>query len=250
MAAEILARYKDGIIALVDIEQLHDHEQIRQDYLSQLAEEIKKDKELRYPIIVDKYSNVVLDGHHRYFALKKLGCFRVPAYIVDYYNPKIKVGRWHPVVKTKREVKAIFKCLSSSGFIIEKVEDEKIAEVLVESGQASMGMVVHDDSEDYFIAKNETKNYNDAMSCIRNGLATEELRHNLDYIGDESEVEILLKSRQASMAIITPTITKEKIIETGMKGDPFPPKTTRHVLPQKRLYPVSLTTLMKPNKTI
>ena len=246
---EILERYDDNsVIALVDITKLHDHEEIKQDYLKELTKEIKKDKELRCPLIVDKYSHVVLDGHHRFCALKNLGCKTAPSHIVDYYNPSIKVESWHPVIKSKREVKAIFKSLGNSGFTIDKVANERILKVLVEAEQACIGMITKNEKEDYFIAKGEAKTYKDAMECIEKGLKTEGFRKELDYVGDEKEVEVILKSKKASMIIYVPKVTKDEVIQTGTSGKPFPAKTTRHILPERKQYPVPLSNLMKPPK--
>src|SRR3989338_769094 len=124
---EILERFEDGsVIALIEINDLHDHEQIKQQHLDELCEQIKKDGEVKYPLIVDKYSNVVLDGHHRYYALKKLGCKYAPSYVVDYYDKHIKVECWYPLVKTRREAKAILKLLAKEGYKVEEVESEDI----------------------------------------------------------------------------------------------------------------------------
>ena len=49
---------------------------------------------LRRPILVAEDSLVILDGHHRYFALKALGCTRVPAYVVDYASDSIRLTTW------------------------------------------------------------------------------------------------------------------------------------------------------------
>jgi uncharacterized protein (DUF1015 family) len=245
---EILERYEDGVIALIEIHKLRDHEEIKQEYLKKLTAQIKKDNELKFPLIVDKYSNVVLDGHHRFFALKKLGCKRVPAYLVDYYNPNIKVDSWHPLVKTKTEVKSVFKCLGSAGFHIENVENEDVVKVLVEADLASVGMVVRNDHEEYFIARAEGKTHKDAMQCIKKGIETEGIRKELDYVGEEAEVELMLKSKKATMAIFVPNVTKEKVVETGVSGEALPPKTTRHILPEKINYPVSLDVLKEKGR--
>lgn len=241
---EILKRDANGVIALLDINKLHDHEEINEEILRELTEEIKRDNELKYPIIVDKYSNVVLDGHHRFFALKNMGCKQISAFVIDYYNPNIIVESWNPVVKSQKEAKGIFKRLGNEGFKIEEVESEKILKKLVEAGQGIIGILLGNEKEEYFIVKGKNKTYKDAMDCVYSALETEGFRKKLDYV-NENEAEVLLKTKKVSMAIIIPKVTKEKVVETGTKKDPFPPKTTRHLLPEKIHYPVSLSTLMK-----
>jgi len=242
---EILERFDDGsVIALIEIDKLHDHEQIKQDHLKELTGEIKRDKEVKYPLIVDKYSNVVLDGHHRYFALKSLGCKFAPAHLIDYYDPHIKVERWYPVVKTKREVKSVFKALQSEGFSIEQVENEDVLKVVIDLGQACIGLIVENSHEEYYIAHKNYCNFQEAMQTVNRAIEIEGKRKELDHIGDEKELISMLKSKEARMAIITPQITKEKVVETGAKGNPMPPKSTRHILSEKKYYPVSLSDLM------
>ena len=69
---------------LVAVEKLRGHEQLRPDLLESLTNEIRADGALLKPILVAETHYVILDGHHRYAALKALGCRRVPAFLVDY----------------------------------------------------------------------------------------------------------------------------------------------------------------------
>ncbi len=242
---EILERFDDGsVIALLEIEKLHDHEQIKPDKLAQLVNEIKHDREVKYPVIVDKYSSVVLDGHHRYFALKELGCKFVPVHVIDYYDPNIKVERWYPIIKTKREVKAVFKALQNDGYKIEQVENEDVLKVVIDLGQACLGLIVENSREEYYLAHKNYCNFQEAMQVVKHAIEIEGKRKELDHVGEEKELIAMLKSKEARMAVITPQITKEKVVETGAKGSPMPPKSTRHVLPERKYYSVSLSDLM------
>jgi hypothetical protein len=78
-------------ICLVDLDALKEHEQIRPDYLEQLKNEILSDGILKMPIAVDKTTYIILDGHHRLHALKKIGCKRIPCILFDYQSPEIEV---------------------------------------------------------------------------------------------------------------------------------------------------------------
>lgn len=244
-AMEILERYETGVIVLIDVDEIHDHEKINQGHLDELIKDIKETKTLKRPIIVDKYSHIVLDGHHRYFACKAIGCKRIAAYVVDYYDPSIKIETWHPVVKTKQEVNAAFKTLVNSGFSISEVLSEAAVKVLIDSNQACAGMIVQNDEENYFIVQSPDKTFRDVMDCIQLGLSTEGKRKELDYVGEESEAENMLKQKQASMVIIVPKVTKDNVIERGMSLEKFPPKTTRHIIPGKINYPVPLSKMLK-----
>jgi len=56
--------------------------------------------------VADRYF-VILDGHHRFEALRLLGCRRVPAYVIDYFSDIVDLTLWpDATVKevTKEEV--------------------------------------------------------------------------------------------------------------------------------------------------
>jgi hypothetical protein len=81
-------------IALVRIDELRPHEKGSPVYLELLRREILKDGLLRYPIIADEKTHVILDGMHRWLALKSLGYTFVPVMLVDAFKkPRIHVGR-------------------------------------------------------------------------------------------------------------------------------------------------------------
>ncbi len=73
----------------------------------ELSYVISVDGVLKYPILVDSKTMVILDGHHRVEALKLLGCSLVPAILVDYDDSCVSVSSWRPgVVVTKEMVRA------------------------------------------------------------------------------------------------------------------------------------------------
>lgn len=81
---------------LVDLGRLRCHEQVDPAALAALIAQIIDDGELRQPVVVDSRTLVILDGHHRVRALQYLGCAEVPAYLVDYQDPRITVDCWQP----------------------------------------------------------------------------------------------------------------------------------------------------------
>ena len=78
-------------VCLIDLEELKEHEEIRPDYLEELKNEILSDGILKMPIAVDKKTYIILDGHHRLHALKKIGCKRIPVILFDYQSTEIEV---------------------------------------------------------------------------------------------------------------------------------------------------------------
>jgi len=86
-----LSLQKVNDIVFIELEELKEHEEIRPDYLEELKNEILSDGILKMPIAVDKKTYIILDGHHRLHALKKIGCNRIPVILFDYQSPEIKV---------------------------------------------------------------------------------------------------------------------------------------------------------------
>jgi len=67
-------------IQLISNHLLKQHEQIRKRHVQMLLKQIQHDGYLNNPLIVDKKTMIILDGHHRYNALKSLGMASSPVY--------------------------------------------------------------------------------------------------------------------------------------------------------------------------
>jgi len=117
MTSTLLAEKKlDYNIVLVPIDDLKPHEKGSPLYLELLKHEILKDGVLKYPIIADEKTHVILDGMHRWLALKNLGYTSIPVILVDaFQNPKIRVGtrRIHRYIDTSEEEMNIKKVISA-----------------------------------------------------------------------------------------------------------------------------------------
>lgn len=84
----------DARVTLLRVDELKPHEKGSPLYLELLRKEILKDSVLKYPIIADEKTHVILDGMHRWLALKSLGYELIPVILVDVFkNQKIRVGR-------------------------------------------------------------------------------------------------------------------------------------------------------------
>ena len=92
---------------LVELGRLLIHEEIRVEAVAALSERIRRSGAVEQPILVAAGDYVILDGHHRYAALRSIGARRAPAWIVDYRDPGIRLDRWSegPPI-TKEEVVA------------------------------------------------------------------------------------------------------------------------------------------------
>ena len=67
------------------------HERTRSTRLRELKKEILDEGILRMPLIVDRRTGVILDGHHRYRLLQGIGAEVIPALLVDYSSKEVDV---------------------------------------------------------------------------------------------------------------------------------------------------------------
>ena len=76
---------------LVKLDEVKPHEGIEEQRLSNLTADIKESDCLIRPIAIDQETKMIIDGHHRVAALKRLECFLVPIYEFNYHDPNITV---------------------------------------------------------------------------------------------------------------------------------------------------------------
>jgi len=190
--------------ALTRISELKEHEQIDPFHLEELKSELVRDGYQRDPITVDANYKVILDGHHRVKILRTLGCSRVAAHYVDYLNDaNIRVKAWYPVVMDSERI--LLKLLQESGINLDT------------EARGNSGHLVFRDR--FITVKSDRKRIM--------GVLVGKVRMN--YVPFETFARKLVETGRASCAIIFDPISKEDVVEAALSGDPFPPKTTRHI---------------------
>jgi glutaredoxin-related protein len=81
-------------IVLLSIDKLKPHEKGLPMYLELLKRDILKDRVLKYPVIADEKTHVILDGMHRWLVLKNLGYLQIPALLIDSDQmQQVRIGR-------------------------------------------------------------------------------------------------------------------------------------------------------------
>ena len=82
------------IYEVIPLESLRHHEEFIEDNVRSLAYEIRSVATFTTPVCVDEEYRIILDGHHRAEALKRIGCRRVPAYLFSYPSEEVSVDVW------------------------------------------------------------------------------------------------------------------------------------------------------------
>ena len=81
-------------LSLIHIDKLNGHEEVDPFHLQSLRAEIESDGFLRMPIVVDRYTNTIIDGHHRRYALSQLNCKRIPVIFINYNSCEVVATAW------------------------------------------------------------------------------------------------------------------------------------------------------------
>lgn len=81
---------------LLPLEVLRVHEEVVDADVAELVDALQVEGVVREPLWIDRASMTILNGHHRYNALRRLGARFAPAWLVDYNDPEIELGRWGP----------------------------------------------------------------------------------------------------------------------------------------------------------
>ncbi len=81
-------------LALLPISTLRPHEMVIEDRVRRLVEDLLRTWVLRRPILVDDSTYIVLDGHHRLEALRRIGARMIAAVLVDYDGDYVEVDSW------------------------------------------------------------------------------------------------------------------------------------------------------------
>ena len=81
---------------LVPLDRLRGHEEHEPEKVDELVAELRRTQLFVDPIWVARGSWVILNGHHRVEALRRLGLKRIPAWVFDYDGHHVDLERWRP----------------------------------------------------------------------------------------------------------------------------------------------------------
>ena len=202
-----------------EVKTLFGHEQTISRNLKRLKEAMLNIGQLVDPIVVDGKSGVVLDGNHRLKVLDIIECPYTACQIVDYQHPKVEVGTWYPTIK-----KNIDELIKLDSIKHEKVDHDAGKEAIQKLQAPFMAMT--SDKQHYLLNPGSYKlrEMIEEQNYIINLLENNEL----DYIPDE-EVQENLGAGQS--VLIRRAYTKDEIVKAAQDHSPFPPKSTRHIIP-------------------
>ncbi|MBL6881380.1 MAG: ParB N-terminal domain-containing protein [Candidatus Poseidoniaceae archaeon] len=94
MIGNVMA-WDESDVRLVPLEWLKPHEEIKVKNMKKLLDMTLRWNGFTKPLIVDKATGVILDGHHRHAVAMRLELARIPVIVVDYFdNESIDIELW------------------------------------------------------------------------------------------------------------------------------------------------------------
>ncbi len=214
---------------LIDVDKMVPHEEIVIRRLEDVKKMILDLDAVDIPIIVapipgtDKY--LIVDGHHRWAALKELGYRKAPAIIVDYFDSGIKLETWYPAIIGGIED---FLQEASKELAIEEAElNAEQAVKLLERGDIAFIILSRDDKA--WIIRGGVEEQK-KVSRILNKLNVEG-KVKLAYYGLREEAIQDLEKGEINYLFLRKPPTKQEVIEIARQGKVYSSKTTRHILP-------------------
>jgi len=87
----MIRKYLIGKLKLAELSELLPHEKVNEAHVTGLVVSIEKQQKFTTPVIIDKKTKLIIDGHHRYNAAIRLGLKIIPVYEVNYLQPRIIV---------------------------------------------------------------------------------------------------------------------------------------------------------------
>ncbi|OGQ04487.1 MAG: hypothetical protein A2W61_01810 [Deltaproteobacteria bacterium RIFCSPLOWO2_01_44_7] len=221
-------------IQIIPIANCLAHEGIIQKWADQIASNIKDQGIMKNPVIVTRQGKyyVVLDGMHRFAALKKLGIRNILACVIDYFSPKILLEGWDAFVFEKIDLKPLFK-----GYSFVRASNLKEAKSRVLKREALLA--VGSRRGNVFVLEKsglKKKDFVDELCLVNDRLdrmlSAKEIK--VVYVDNSLTLDDFASSN-AQIVIFRPQFTKEEVIQRTLHKKTFPPKSTRHLIPERPL---------------
>ncbi|AAL80504.1 chromosome partitioning protein ParB [Pyrococcus furiosus DSM 3638] len=208
----------------IELDKMKPHEQLVQRELEDFIESVTGSGIFWKPMLLAKIPGtdeyLIVDGHHRWAGLQKLGAKRAPSVILDYFDEGVKVYTWYPAFKG--DVNKVIERLKAEG--LEVIEDEK-AEEKAEKGEIAFALI----GEKSFAIPGGLEEQKKVSKVLDEMDQAKEIE--LVYYGLKEDAKADMEKGEIDYVFIRKAPTKEEVMELVKRGEVFSPKTTRHVLP-------------------
>ena len=234
---QIIQQGKLPNLKIIKIDNILLHEDINKQSVEKLRTRIGLSGILQNPIVCTRIRNykkfLLLDGAHRYTALKELECRYVPAQIVDYHDPLLKLKKWghlfnindeQLIIDTAKNIKNV-QCEISKykkSVTFHKITPRFYAQIILKSGRSIL-----------ITGKNYLKEKIDAINTLSSLYIESGLIDRISYDDFDS---LITYYQDFTGLIIYPQFTKDEITQIARKTPKLPAGITRHIIPKRVLH--------------
>jgi len=208
-------------ITWVDLEILKPHEALVQDELDAFIKSVTTSGVFYKPALVALPDYFIIDGHHRWAGLKKLGAKKIPCILLEYENnPDINLETWYPLIKGSLQT-AISALEEERNVRLEYVKTLSAALQSLTEKRASFAIVDNKTKGPFILVEGDAKKILETLE------KTDGIR--LEFI-DTQEGALKEAEAESTAAMLRKPVTKKEVIEMVRSKRVFAPKTTRHIL--------------------
>lgn len=218
----------DMKITVVEVSSLTPHEEVIPEHLERLKREFSRSTYQRNPVIADEATGVILDGTHRWAAMRDLGYEWIATCLVDYQSPLVTLDSWARYYgPAKLSVSVLLPELEVKEVKWSEVRDADLLVVLERPLRVLYGSL-----EDLLRR----------LRAIDGRLSS--LLGRPTYIGRSRA----LRSKPEGVLVTLPKLSKDDVTAAAKRGQLLLPKSTRHVIPARPMgVDVPLPLLRRPN---
>ena len=223
------------ILEAAPVSSLRTHERVIPEAAEKLLLQLKNWAHLHNPIICGT-NNIILDGHHRTFAFKKLGFLFIPVCKIDYMHKDTQVRCWFRLLTNVKDINLLVEVFRGHGAIVKPVGSKEELKQELDRSPLSFGL---QQGARFFvlsfpnhIVRNAPDAY-DQLEKIQTKIRGEGI--NTEYVPCEVAEERNFCNGLSDREVVvwTPQISKEMVKDAVKQNRCFAPKTTRHVIPAR-----------------
>lgn len=224
-------------LQVVPVESLVLHEEVLPHVVDGLKMEFMNWANLQNPVIVDE-NHIVLDGNHRTTVFKELHFKYMPVCSIDYFSEAVRLRYWFRRLERIPDLHLIEEVVRSMGGDVVRLADKGMLKSHLRRHHLCCGI---QQGGCFAAVRFPEALVNDAVGAyamveemqarlVRRGgrLSYVPCQCVIDGVEDAGRME-------EDVAVWTPQITKEMVVDAAKRNKAFAPKATRHLIPARPL---------------
>ncbi len=227
-------------IKIVSLRQCIAHEGVVKRWVDEIATNLQDAGVMKNPIIVTRPDRrgrrIVIDGMHRFAALRALEIADVLVYEIDYESDEIQLSGWDAMILRSFDAKKFLHkhFTNTRGITMTTTRKAETAAAAVNT-RAALAAVGDRRGPFHLITRGHTATVDECVQCsVQIDTALDAARLRPVYVADALSLEDF-KRTDAHGIVMRPHYSKTEIQSRTLAGKLFPRKSTRHLIPHRPL---------------